>query len=230
MLNRTKGSTTMSDTSHSDDTAAASTADEPDTAIVASDTSAMERRELAWSLDDGSDEPQRQPWRNTWGIVGAIAACSAVLAGTVGVTVWGLWSHHNAPAVQPSTTTTAPPPTAVAPPPTAIATPPPTVTITATPPSTTALLTTITSEAAPTHQPLIFTAAEDQAFLRDQQAHGLTIQNPAMVLHTAHDFCRMLAAGESVDQATENLIAGGLEASVAPFLTSSAMLIYPGCY
>lgn len=194
---------------------------------------------LAWSADHDTEEvPANWHGRLMWAglavLVVAIAAALVLLVSTL------FGAHHtNATRPQPipplpapasSTVAAAPAPPPAPPPPTSTSVSA-TVTVTATlPPTTAALLPTTNGEAAPAHQPLVFTAAEDQAFLDDQRAHGLTIQNPAMVLHTAHDFCRMLVAGESIDQATEQLIAGGLQPAVAPILTSSAMIIYPGCY
>jgi heme/copper-type cytochrome/quinol oxidase subunit 2 len=121
----------------SDDTAAASPADEPETTV--SKTAHVDRSELAWSLDDDSDEPQRQPWRSVWGIVAVIAACSVVVAGVIGLVVWLVSrSGHDVPPPKPSAAPTvsssvaAPAPTSTVPPVT-------TVTVTAPPTTTTSL-------------------------------------------------------------------------------------------
>ena len=96
--------TVMSD----DDTRSAEDfADEPETTVVESDTSTVDARELAWSLDDGDDEPQRQPWRSVWGIVGVIAACSIVIAGVTGVVLWVTRQHNDVQPLSPQPTSTA---------------------------------------------------------------------------------------------------------------------------
>lgn len=88
-----------------DDTRQAEPGDEPETTSVP--TSAAPTPELAWSLDDGTDEPQRHPWRSVWGLVALIAACSIVAAGGIGIVLWVLRQHHDEPpppAAQPTTT------------------------------------------------------------------------------------------------------------------------------
>lgn len=56
--------------------------------------------ELAWSAEEDDTEPLRQSWRSAWGIVGIIAACSAVLVGAAGIAVW-VNKSHDRPAPQP---------------------------------------------------------------------------------------------------------------------------------
>jgi hypothetical protein len=80
------------------DTQAAAPPDEPPTTVVPP-TEAPEP-ELAWSQATDDTEPaQRRSWRSAWGIVGVIAACSAVLAGAAGIALWFNKSHDNKPNV-----------------------------------------------------------------------------------------------------------------------------------
>jgi hypothetical protein len=76
----------------SDDTTAAPEPDDPETAIVAADTTAAP--ELAWSA---GEEPttviERRSWSHTWKVTGGIVAGSALLAIGVYVAVNG---HHDA--------------------------------------------------------------------------------------------------------------------------------------
>ena len=122
---------TITSQQDSGDTTKAGQPDEPETASVP--TAAAARPELAWSQDDESDEPvsERVPWLTAWGIVAVIAACSAVLAGALGIGLWASRFGHSdvSPVITTAPAVSAQPAPTVKPP------PPSTVTVTAAPPA-----------------------------------------------------------------------------------------------
>jgi hypothetical protein len=103
-----------------DETTHAPPSEEPETSVVASDTTTVDRDELAWSLDDTDDElkAEHRSWTDTWKTTAMILACAALVAAMVGGLIWG-WHAVNRHSAAPPTPTLASTPSAAAPTPSA---------------------------------------------------------------------------------------------------------------
>jgi hypothetical protein len=76
-----------------------------------------------------------------------------------------------------------------------------------------------------------FDPARDQWLLDNLRSLGYMIFNPPLVIHNAHEFCRLLQQGESTRQADQQMAAQTGASTVDILqLTASAMLAYPNCY
>jgi hypothetical protein len=115
----------------------------------------------------------------------------------------------NAPPTQPTSTAAFPTPAA-------------------TPPSHEALVPVIASAAVPSSQ---FDRVRDQWLLDNLRSLGYLIINPPLVIHNAHESCRLFEQGESPEQVNQQMSAvTGLNIDDTLQLTSSAMLAYyPNC-
>ncbi|WP_139334608.1 DUF732 domain-containing protein [Mycobacterium colombiense] len=228
-------------------------AHEPETTDMP--TSAAQTPELAWSLDDGDIEPQHRSWPRTAALAtGILAAGSSIAAGLwLGVpgfkhTVTNVVAPHTSLVAPTKEVMLAPVTTTVA----AHCAPghnadkgclpvvvpgPTTVTVTATPTTATQRysdgdnaenMPPVTTATKPA---LTFTAAQDQQVIDNLRGLGYTINNPATVLYYAHEFCRLLHQGESIEQADGRIQAesGDTTTNVLQ-VTSSAQLAYPNCY
>jgi hypothetical protein len=199
-----------------DDTAQAPEPDEPETSAVDCGTAAAP--ELAWSQGDPDEPaPQRHSWPVTWGHVGIIAACSAVLAFAIGVSFWAATTPDkpNAPQFTGPAITTPPAPA----PSTTLAAPPP-VTITVTPTPTTTITTAHASD-----------AANDQVFLQRLATDGFNNNSPQMAGY-AHIVCNDLRLGESETQVMQWLSAGpfiGMGRDWLALFVNDAKVSYPNC-
>jgi hypothetical protein len=146
--------------------------DEQETTSEDCATSA-DHTQLAWSDDDGTDEPQHRSW---WWIAVPILACSAVLAVAIGVS---LWVSRLPAAPQPA--------------PKAQRTTGPTVTqtVSAAPAPPTTATVTVAPAPAPSTPAL---SATDRAFLADVQHYGLYYSDPAYPIAHAHALCNWITA------------------------------------
>ena len=156
------------------------TAQAPETSAVDCPTHAADPTQLAWSLDDGSDEPQRQSWRSVFGVVAVIGVCGAMIAG---VLVWVAGLSHPTIAGHP---TTAPPTQAAPAPGSTFAVPPPA------PPST----VTQTVTAAPPTTTSLSPQDRDTRFVALMSAQGLAPQYMDRIVEAAHGICDQIARGE----------------------------------
>ncbi len=120
---------------------------------------------------------------------------------------------------------------------------PPTVTVKATPPTVTVepVPTTVTvpAPAGTIHfprrssdaAPQAIDPAADQRFLDHMRSLGYVIVNPQLILHNAHEACRLLRQGDSAEQVDQEMAARmGTNTADSLQLVSSAMLAYPDCY
>jgi len=150
---------------------------EPETSTIDAATRAAPL--LAWSLVAESDEPQRQPPRSVWGIVGVIAACSLVAAGVTGIVVWLSRPQRDVPPAPPTAQPTVTPSVSAAP----VPAPVPSIvkqTISATP--------TATVPVSPEDRDARFTA-----LLMQQHLPPIFNDRP---VEAAQGWCRSLAEGE----------------------------------
>jgi hypothetical protein len=166
-----------------DDTKQAQPSDEePETTIVASDTTTVDRDELAWSLDDTDAElkAEHRSWTDTWKTTAMILASAALVAAMVGGLIWA-WHAVNRHSAALSTPTPASTPSAAAPTPSAAAPTP--------------------SPAAPTSStPAVNSPAivnPDISYLNQLRQFGLDVQNPAGAVATAHMICAQFQQGHS---------------------------------
>lgn len=120
---------------------------------------------------------------------------------------------------------------------------PPTVTVKATPPTVTVepapTTVTVPAPAGPIHfprrsgdaAPHAVDPAADQRFLDQMRSLGYVIVNQQLILHNAHEACRLLRQGDSPEQVDQEMAARmGTNTADTLQLVSSAMLAYPDCY
>jgi hypothetical protein len=204
------------DTRLTEDTAHATPADEPETSAVDCPTRAADPTALAWSLDDGSDEPQRQSWRSVWGVVAVIGVCGALIASVLAWVAGQVVSHPTIaghPTMAP-TTQAAPAPGSTF----AVPSPAPTLTVTQ----------TVTPAPA---QPTASDAANDQLFLQRLQTDGFNNNSPEMAGY-AHMVCNDLQQGKSETQVVQWLSAGpllGMGREWLALFVNDAKVSYPNC-
>jgi hypothetical protein len=191
--------------------------------------------ELAWSVDDDTDESQpnrhgRLIWTGLSVLVFAVTAALVLLVSTL------FGRHHSdatkhqptapVPTAQPTTTVAAPAPTVT----TTVAPPPPTVTVTRTP------------------APVL--SDEDHRLLHNlRAADGYEVDNPTLVVEHAHRYCALVQQGFSGYQAWQTVVSEshnevGMHISIPRplmgaartptemawnILTAEALTVYPNC-
>ncbi len=202
------------------------------TAVVPPSTQAAP--ELAWSLDDdGEAMPvERHSWRLAWAQAAVFVALGAVCAFAIGAVGWVLVRGHDdwrqAPPVahRPGEVTQTPARKALAAPATVTVEPAPT-TVTVPAPAGTIHFPRRSSDAAPQ----AIDPAADQRFLDHMRSLGYVIVNPQLILHNAHEACRLLRQEDSAEQVDQEMAARmGTNTADSLQLVSSAMLAYPDCY
>jgi hypothetical protein len=209
------------------------------------DTTMAPHGELAWSIDDDDDE---EPQRRSWEDAGSAAAVLLVggVAAAVAVYVAIASSHHNdvQASSAPSARVAVTPPSAPSAVTTVTQSP---VTVTVTPAPTTAPATTAAAAPSPLivltqptttttwRQPMVFTAAQDQALLRAVRAKDsereIVDGSPALVVREAHHWCLLVSQGSTGNQADDTVQAEtGWSEIDTTLLIGDAIRIYPGCY
>jgi hypothetical protein len=98
------------------------------------------------------------------------------------------------------------------------------------------LVTTVTVTPAPTHQPLVFTDAQDEWLANKLSDWNLTVHGQSfdphdrtIVIEKAHRYCVLLSQGEDSYKADQQVLAG-TERDDIDELTTTAMQAYPGCH
>jgi len=201
-----------SDDDNADDDAATSAGAGPSdetTTIVPPPTEAAP--ELAWSVDDDEPAPvHHPPWHLAWAQSAAVLLIAGVIATVIALAGWTWIANHRQQAAPPTT-----------------AAPASTIPIQVAPPTTTV--------AAPASAP---TAAEppdpiyDERFLDSMRALGLSIpqQNTAAALRWAHELCRLIRQGKSVEQVNrETAVVTGIGEVDSEHFVASEQVSYPNC-
>jgi hypothetical protein len=175
----------MTNPSDQDDTVQADA--EPETTVVASDISTVDRAELAWSLDDTqeSDTPKRQ-WRGHLLWAGLVTLLCAIVAVVTWFSITLYHQQSSRPMPSPASSAEAPAPKPVPPPPTA------TVTVVPAPapntPTAQPAPTVVPSSVAPS-----LLSSTDRQFLAVLQNMGLGYPSPDYAIAHAHATCDYMA-------------------------------------
>lgn len=214
------------DSTDADDTKQAPpSGEEPETTVVASDTTTIDREELAWSLDN-TDEIQ------SWGHGRIVSAgLVALLVGATAVITWLAATYFTGrpptsaepPAV--STTTTKSQIAAPQPPP-----PPPAPA--PAPPATTVQASPSTVQLPPPDVGISpeMVAWYDQQFIANLRYNGAVITDPVALAHQAHRVCAMLQKGTTREDVIQKIVTeSGWNYFTATMFTSTAMSTYPDC-
>jgi hypothetical protein len=154
-----------------DETAAAPTSAEPDSATSASSAG------IAWSRDDDVDTPrepanQRQSWRSTWRTAAALLAAGLVIAGAIVLGRSLLTTHPKAAAPSPSAAPTS----------------------TARPASTTPSAPTADPSS------IVSTPDQDNKYVQSLNERGISFANPDAAIYNGKMVCENIRLGMTVQQ------------------------------
>jgi hypothetical protein len=221
-----KGDSDMSDqpdkdSADADDTMQAPPSEEPETAIVASDTTNIDRNELAWSLDEIDElKAEHRSWTDTWKTTAIILACAALVAAMVGGLIWA-WHAVNSHSAAPSPTThptVAPTTTPVAP-----------ITTPAAPPNNFATTTPPVPTSSAFIDPNAPTQDKDALYVTLLQIHGIYAKSRNDSIYTAHLVCLRREEGQPKEGIAREIASANTSLTAldqANFIVGTAIGVY----